>query len=297
MNKSGISRNGTLPYWSKEEIRSMNKKAKTSIAVIASVVLIAVIAILVVVNLKFGDTPDPLAEEITTTSPATTEAPATEETPSQVSTEAQTEEQTHSAADNYGNPNVQTITIDEDQWYLTLVNRNRKLPEDFIPPKTSYLVDDSDAELDSRCADQYIAMYNAALKENIVLYPLSGYRRISTQKKNYENKINLYLNQGYSYLDAAQKAATIILPPGTSEHNLGLAMDICSLEESFANTKEFAWLMEHAQDYGFILRYPADKQDITQITYEPWHWRYVGVDAAKAMKASGQCLEEYLGYA
>lgn len=280
----------------------MNKKAKTSIAVIASVVLIAVIALLVVLNLKFGETPDPLTEDVSTTSPVTTDAATTEEPPTQVTTEAPAteeseEDETHSAADNYGNPNVETITINEDQWYLTLVNRNRKLPEDFIPPKTSYLVSDSDAELDSRCADQYIAMYNAALEDNIVLYPLSGYRRISTQKKNYENKIDLYLNQGYSYLDAAQKAATIILPPGTSEHNLGLAMDICSLEESFANTKEFAWLMEHAQDYGFILRYPADKQDITQITYEPWHWRYVGVDAAKAMKASGQCLEEYLGYA
>lgn len=279
----------------------MNKKAKTSIAVIASVVLIAVIALLVVLNLKFGETPDPLTEDVSTTSPVTTDAATTEEPPTQVTTEAPAteeseEDETHSAADNYGNPNVETITINEDQWYLTLVNRNRKLPDDF-QAKTSYLIDGNEAELDSRCAEQYIAMYNAALEDGCKLVPLSGYRRISTQKRNYENKIDLYLNQGYSYLDAAKKAATIILPPGTSEHNLGLAMDICSLEESFANTKEFAWLMEHAQDYGFILRYPADKQDITQITYEPWHWRYVGVDAAKAMKASGQCLEEYLGYA
>lgn len=279
----------------------MNKKAKISIAVIASVVLIAVIVLLVVLNLKFGETPDPLTEDVSTTAPATTDAATTEEPPTQVSTETPAteeseEDETHSASDNYGNPNVETITINEDQWYLTLVNRNRKLPDDF-QAKTSYLIDGNEAELDSRCADQYIAMYNAALEDGCKLVPLSGYRRISTQKRNYENKINLYLNQGYSYLDAAKKAATIILPPGTSEHNLGLAMDICSLEESFANTKEFAWLMEHAQDYGFILRYPADKQDITQITYEPWHWRYVGVDAAKAMKASGQCLEEYLGYA
>lgn len=279
----------------------MNKKAKTSIAVIVSVVLIAVIALLVVLNLKFGETPDPLTEDVTTTSPVTTDAATTEEPPTQVTTEAPAteeseEDETHSAADNYGNPNVETITINEDQWYLTLVNRNRKLPDDF-QAKTSYLIDGNEAELDSRCADQYMAMYNAALKDGCELKPFSGYRRISTQKRNYENKIDLYLNQGYSYLDAAKKAATIILPPGTSEHNLGLAMDIVCADEWFANTDEFAWLMEHAQDYGFILRYPADKQDITQITYEPWHWRYVGVDAAKAMKASGQCLEEYLGYA
>lgn len=283
----------------------MNKKAKTSIAVIASIVLIAVILLLVVLNLKFGETPDPLTEDVTTTAPVTTDAATTEESPTQASTEAPTttpsteetkEDGTHSAADNYGNPNVETITINEDQWYLTLVNRNRKLPDDF-QAKTSYLIDGNEAELDSRCADQYMAMYNAALKDGCELTPFSGYRRISTQKRNYENKIDLYLNQGYTYLDAAKKAATIILPPGTSEHNLGLAMDIVCADEWFANTKEFAWLMEHAQDYGFILRYPADKQDITQITYEPWHWRYVGVDAAKAMKASGQCLEEYLGYA
>ena len=74
-------------------------------------------------------------------------------------------------------------------------------------------------------------------------------------------------------------------------------MDICSLYESFENSAEFKWLSENAADYGFILRYPKDKQDITKIIYEPWHWRYVGVEAAKAMKASGECFEEYLGVA
>ena len=90
-------------------------------------------------------------------------------------------------------------------------------------------------------------------------------------------------------------AATIILPPGTSEHNAGLAMDICSLEQSFDKTAEFRWLNEHAADYGFILRYTEEKQDVTKKIYEPWHWRYVGVENAKAIKASGKCLEEYLG--
>ena len=107
------------------------------------------------------------------------------------------------------------------------------------------------------------------------------------------------MDMGYSRVEATQMAATRILPPGTSEHNAGLAMDICvaSTSANFEQTDEFAWLMENAADYGFILRYPEDKQDITKITYEPWHWRYVGVENAKAMKASGECLEEYLGYA
>ena len=119
----------------------------------------------------------------------------------------------------------------------------------------------------------------------------------SRQKNNFERKINTYIDAGYSKVEATQKAATIILPPGTSEHNAGLAMDICSLEQNFEETKEFEWLCENAADYGFILRYPEDKQDITKIIYEPWHWRYVGVEAAQEMKASGECLEEYLGVA
>lgn len=280
----------------------MNKKARISVAIIATTILVAVIAVLVVLNWKWGAEPDPLAIEAaqSTTQAVGNAEPEPEESPSQVSTQAQSTasggDSTHSSADNYGNTSVQTIRINPDQWYLTLVSKKYKLPDDFTV-QTSYLIENNQAELDSRCADQYIAMYNAAKEDHCTLTPFSGWRRISTQKKNYENKIAYFQQQGYSYQAAADKAATIILPPGTSEHNLGLAMDIVCAEEWFADTKEFQWLMEHAQDYGFILRYPADKQDITGITYEPWHWRYVGVDAAKAMKASGQCLEEYLGKA
>ena len=105
------------------------------------------------------------------------------------------------------------------------------------------------------------------------------------------------MNQGYDKTTATQKAAQIILPPGTSEHNAGLCMDIISLDVSFENTKAFAWLQNHAADYGFILRYPKNKDNITEITYEPWHWRYVGVEHAKAMNERRLCLEEYVGAA
>ena len=151
--------------------------------------------------------------------------------------------------------------------------------------------------LDERVAPYYNEMYKAAYEDGIHLVPISGYRSVERQTRNFERKINYYIDQGYSKVEATQEAATIILPPGTSEHNAGLAMDICSLEQNFEDTKEFEWLCENAADYGFILRYPEDKQDITKIIYEPWHWRYVGVEAAKEMKASGECLEEYLGLA
>lgn len=183
-------------------------------------------------------------------------------------------------------------------WRMILVNRDYILPEDYEVTLAPCITDDPDSlKLDYRVAPHYNEMYLAALDDGIELTPVSGYRSVERQKRNFENKIQKYVSEGYGKVEATQMAATIILPPGTSEHNAGLAMDICSLYESFENTDEFKWLSENAADYGFILRYPEDKQDVTKIIYEPWHWRYVGVEAAKAMKASGQCLEEYLGVA
>ena len=183
-------------------------------------------------------------------------------------------------------------------WRMILVNRDYILPDGY-KPKLENAVESGygDVYLDERVAPYYNEMYKAAYKDGIHLVPISGYRSVDRQKRNFENKIDYYMDKGYSKVEATQKAATIILPPGTSEHNAGLAMDICSLEQNFEDTEEFRWLCENAADYGFILRYPEDKQDITKIIYEPWHWRYVGVEAAKAMKSSGECLEEYLGVA
>ena len=183
-------------------------------------------------------------------------------------------------------------------WRMILVNRDYILPDGY-KPELENAVDSGygDIYLDERVAPYYNEMYKAAYADGIHLIPISGYRSVERQKNNFERKINTYIDAGYSKVEATQKAATIILPPGTSEHNAGLAMDICSLEQNFEDTKEFKWLCENAADYGFILRYPEDKQDVTKIIYEPWHWRYVGVEAAQAMKASGECLEEYLGVA
>lgn len=188
--------------------------------------------------------------------------------------------------------------VDINDWKMILVNRDYILPDDYKVKLAPCITDDPDSlKLDYRVAPHYSEMYKAALEDGITLVPISGYRSVDRQERNFENKIEKYINQGYGRIEATQMAATIILPPGTSEHNAGLAMDICSLEQDFEDTKEFRWLSENAADYGFILRYPEDKQDITKIIYEPWHWRYVGVEVAKAMKSSGQCFEEYLGVA
>ena len=289
----------------------MDKSAKirTAIAVILAVLVIGLVASYAAVKLKSdkpGDSSEPdvsgtqTQTQTQTAAAETTEAPETESKAEQ--TEAPTKAESVSEyAYAYAGFSPKLAEINEDKWYLMLVNRDYILPDDYTVKTAKTVIDIyggyDRGYLDYRVAPHFIEMYNAALEDGLKLSPLSGYRSVERQKNNFENLIRDYMNKGYSKAQATVLASEIILPPSTSEHNAGLAMDILSLEVSFENSDEFAWLQEHAADYGFILRYPKDKQDITKITYEPWHWRYVGVKAAKEMEASGECLEEYLGLA
>jgi D-alanyl-D-alanine carboxypeptidase len=190
-----------------------------------------------------------------------------------------------------------------NEWNLMLVSRKFALPAAYSPKTAVCLPDrykDTPRELDARVVPFYRAMYQAAQQSNAELIPYSGYRRISTQKTNFENKIASYRAKGYSEIQAVNLASQSIQPPGCSEHNAGLAMDIASpgmwdTTQKFENTKEFAWLEDHAADYGFILRYPKGAEKITDVEYEPWHWRYVGVAAAKEMKELGEELGKKSG--
>lgn len=185
------------------------------------------------------------------------------------------------------------VDTDREDWYFIVVNSSREMPEGYVPKLKEIL--GCGKTLDYRVAPYYEEMYYAAKKDGITLTPYSAYRSYDRQKTNYDNLTNTYMSRyNISKQEARKKAATVILPPGTSEHNLGLAMDICNTYDSFANTKEYAWLVEHAHEYGFILRYTAEKQSITGIVPEPWHWRYVGKEYAKEIKDSGLCLEEWL---
>jgi outer membrane receptor for Fe3+-dicitrate len=109
-------------------------------------------------------------------------------------------------------------------------------------------------------------------------------------------KINYYLKQGYNRPEAEKLARKVVAAPGTSEHNLGIAVDFNGVKDDFYKTEEYKWLTEHADEYGFILRYTKEKQNITKKIYEPWHFRYVGKEHAKAMKRMGLCLEEYIDF-
>ncbi len=193
------------------------------------------------------------------------------------------------------NPDTGRIIVDTNRadWNLIVVNAGRELPEGYVPELKEIL--GCGKYLDYRVAPHYEEMYYAAKQDGITLTPYSAYRSYERQKNNYNHLTETYMHDyNLSEADARKKAATVILPPGTSEHNLGYAMDICGTESSFKDTKEYAWLQQHAHEYGFILRYTAEKQPITGIIPEPWHWRYVGVEYAEKIKNSGLCLEEYL---
>ncbi len=191
-------------------------------------------------------------------------------------------------------PEPVIISWDESNWELTLLNTHYRMDGNYTP-KLAPSISGSAEELEYRVAEAYQKMYDAGLRDGVEVTPCSGYRSYALQTKNYNNKIKKFEDEGYTHDEAAALAAQIIMPPGSSEHNYGLCMDIGWVDESFENGQAFPWLMEHAAEYGFILRYPADKTEITGVEYEPWHWRYVGVENAQKIKASGLCLEEYLG--
>ena len=154
-------------------------------------------------------------------------------------------------------------------------------------------------QVDVRCRDELLDMMADCRSAGLSPVIRSAYRTDSYQSSLYENKVRRLQAEGLSDSEARAEAATVVALPGTSEHQTGLALDIVDagyqeLDEAQENTPVQQWLMRNSWRYGFILRYPTGKSDITGIIYEPWHYRYVGRDAARAIYESGLCLEEYL---
>ena len=214
--------------------------------------------------------------------------------------EEKTEKKQNAVSDykySYAGFNPQIINIDANSSLSSiLLNGTHVLPEGY-EPTLAEAVKGSGKYLDYRVAPYYQAMYDKALEDGFELTPVSGYRSYDLQVELFEDQIQLEIdNNGLDKTKATVAAATEVMSPGGSEHNAGLAMDICSLSESFEDTDEAAWLRENAADFGFILRYPKDAKSraITKVIYEPWHYRFVGVEAAKDITAKGVTLEEYL---
>ena len=213
---------------------------------------------------------------------------------------------TVSSAENTAAPaNALGLTADEARALLAdplmvLVNHTNKMPDDYtFETKECGSKTAVNKTLQTAACDAFLEMQKAAAAENVTIWMQSGYRSVKYQTSLYEKKTKYYLDKGYDNAAAKEKAAAVVNPPGYSEHNCGLAADLNSpehtgLDEGFENTAAFRWLCAHAGDYGFILRYPKDAEDKTEIIYEPWHWRYVGVENAARINASGLCFEEYI---
>ena len=172
---------------------------------------------------------------------------------------------------------------DMSDGYLIICNKYHKLKDNYVPNLVS-LDGYGGGQMEKEAAKHFKEMVNAAKKEGISIYNVSGYRSFNTQK-------NLYNN--YVSRDGKAKADTYSARAGTSEHQTGLATDVNSISTSFENTKAFKWLNINAHKYGFILRYPKGKEFITGYMYEPWHYRYVGVDVATIIHEKNITYEEY----
>lgn len=214
----------------------------------------------------------------------------------------------------YRSPDAVTADIFKHGRTLMLLNRQYELPENFkwdlVYWSNGNSVDamylnreeyNSVKAVDRAAYEPLKNMFADAEKAGVPLQLVSAYRSIYLQDKLFTRSVNSYISQGYSESEAINKANYSRTFSGTSEHNTGLGFDILqkgnfTLSTSFENTEQFRWLMENAENYGFILRYPADKTVQTGIMYEPWHFRYVGVEHAKEINRLGFCLEEYIDY-
>lgn len=186
----------------------------------------------------------------------------------------------------------------KDDWRLILVNKQHSIPDDYEVKLGKISTTRGIMNCDERIIDDLRDMLQAALDDGVTLEIQSPYRTEAYQKFLFDKRIKEYMGKGLSYMEAYQLAGLSVNIPGNSEHQIGLALDIVSstfrtLAKEFEDTDGGRWLAENSYKYGFILRYPKGKEDITGVKYEPWHFRYVGVEAATVITEQGITLEEF----
>lgn len=185
--------------------------------------------------------------------------------------------------------NTHTIAV-SDEWNLVVVNRWNELTEDY---DIELMELSNGQKIDERVYPYLQEMFDVARTEGIYPIVREGYRTEKEQQALYDEKVQAYINEGYSRSRAERTAKEWVALPGTSEHQLGIAVDINADKAKCSNDEVYAWLAENAHEFGFILRYPQGKTEVTGTGYEPWHYRYVGVDAAQEIYNRNICLEEY----
>ncbi len=193
-------------------------------------------------------------------------------------------------------PTADSVQFQADDWKLILINKQHSIPEGYDPPLSK--IRGTNMACDKRVVDSLLEMFQAAEADGISLVICSPYRNSARQENLFARKIDSYLTSGSSYMEAYTLASQAVTVPGSSEHQAGLAIDIISnhyyqLDEGFGDTPAGQWLRDNAHRFGFILRYPKGKEEITGIEFEPWHFRYVGKEAATVIRKEGICLEEF----
>ena len=191
--------------------------------------------------------------------------------------------------------------LDANYSNLLLVNGKNPLPEDYdyegnlttIPDE---YINGSLKQIDKDVWPYMKAMIDAAWADGVKLYVWSPYRSYATQNMLFKKQVDRQIANGVSASEAEAQAATVVARPGTSEHHTGLAADFNMADDKFETTEMYAWMQQHAADYGFIMRYSGEKQEITGVIHESWHYRFVGINAAKEINRLDMCLEEYVEY-
>lgn len=270
--------------------RKRKKYVPAYIALYGIIIIIAVLLIVIISKIAGGSNQN-------------NENDTTSDTLNRV-TEGGTTDNTSSSADNTDEATTTAaklpVIADEDDWALYVIGNNNPLPGDFtVEIKTVA----GERTLDKRCADYAIQMLNDAKSQNVGLYVTSAYRSIQYQADNLQNYISRLMAQGYTEEEATKQAHKEIALPGHSEHNAGLALDIVSddywsnhsdLDESFDKLPQYEWLVNNSWKYGFILSYPKGKENITGFIYEPWHYRFVGLEHAKKIHEVYEATGEFL---
>ena len=205
-------------------------------------------------------------------------------------------EESVEAADYEMERQEELVIKPEDMWCLILTNAEYPVPEDYAV--TLKDVPGTDQKVDERIYEPLMNMLEAMKEEGLSPVVCSGYRTLDKQEKLFNRKVSAYVKKGRSKEESYTLARQTLSIPGSGEHCLGLAVDFYTrsyhqLERAFEKTPEGKWLREHAQDYGFTLRYDEGKEEITGIGYEPWHFRYVGIDVARYLKEHNLSLEEF----
>ena len=183
------------------------------------------------------------------------------------------------------------VASEDNGWNLILVNRDSYIPDDYQVELTEL---SNGKKVDSRIYPELQEMFNDARAQGYGLFVREGYRTQEEQQQLMDEKIEAYENEGKSKSEAKKLAEQWVAIPGTSEHQLGIAVDINADTTKSSSDDVYNWLAENAHTYGFIKRYPSNKTDITGVINEPWHYRYVGKEAASEIYSQGICLEEYI---